>query len=195
MNELDNLYANARRARAEKDNVTAIKYHEMILEKESTSWETAFFSIYLKEIKTDFSEKAEAVVDVLNCLDHVLNLIKNYISDHNGQINAVKEVPSCCSELSSIAFTFNKAVFLKNEINNLWDSINEVPNNTANQDTVKEQLLDRCNISWVLDYSLGDKIENAFGEFDELHITAMNAWKAGVVIQNEMLEYVTNRDK
>lgn len=57
----------------------------MILEKESTSWEAVFFSIYLKAIKTDFSEKAEAVADVLNCLDHVLNLIKTYISDRNGQ--------------------------------------------------------------------------------------------------------------
>lgn len=56
-------------------------------------------------------------------------------------------------------------------------------------------MLNRCNNSWILDYSLGDKIENVFGEFDELHIIAMNAWKAEVVIQNEMLEYVTNKQE
>lgn len=107
----------------------------------------------------------------------------------------MKEVASCCSEIASLSFTFNKAVFLKNEINNLWDSINEVPNKESSQDTVKEQLLDRCNISWVLEYSLGDKIENEFGEYTELHAIVTDAWEAGVEIQNELLEYVTNKQE
>ena len=125
----------------------------------------------------------------------MLILIKKYVSNRDEQINAVKEVSFCSSDLASIAFTFNKAVFLKNEINNLWDSINEVPNNKSNQDTVKEQLLDRCNISWVLAYSLGDKIENEFGEYSELYVTITDAWKLGAKIQNELLEHVTNKQE
>ena len=195
MSKLENLYMNARRAKADKDYETAINYYEMILQMDATSWEAAFYSVYLKATKTELSEKAEAVVDVINCLDQVLNLIKEYIYDRNEQIDAVKEISSCCSELSSLAFTFNKAVFLKNEINNLWDSINEVPNKKSNQDAVKEQLLDRCNISWVLEYSLGDKIENEFGEYVELHVIVTDAWKAGVEIQNELMEYVTNKQE
>lgn len=195
MNELDNLYMNARRARDEKDNESAVKYYEMILHKEPTSWEATFFSVYLRAVKTELSEKAEAILAVLNCLDQTFNLIKYYISDRKEQINAVKEVSSCCSEMSSLAFTFNKAVLLKNEINNLWDSINEGQKSKSDQDVVKEQLLDRCNISWVLEYSLGDKVENKFGEYTELHITIAEAWKTGVKIQNELLEYVTNKQE
>ena len=195
MNEFETLYMNARRARDENNNDTAIECYEAILKGDSTSWKASFFVIYLNAVRVELSEKAEAVVDVLNCLGQVLNLIKNYVSDRNEQINAVKEVASCCSEIASLSFTFNKAVFLKNEINNLWDSINEVPNKKSSQDTVKEQLLDRCNISWVLEYSLGDKIENEFGEYTELHAIVTDAWEAGVEIQNELLEYVTNKQE
>ena len=38
-------------------------------------------------------------------------------------------------------------------------------------------------------------IENEFGEYTELHAIVTDAWEAGVEIQNELLEYVTNKQE
>lgn len=74
MNEFETLYMNARRARDENNNDTAIECYEAILKGDPTSWEASFFVIYLNAVRVELSEKAEAVVDVLNCLGQVLNL-------------------------------------------------------------------------------------------------------------------------
>lgn len=100
----------------------------MILLKDSTSWEAAFFSVYLRAVNAKLSEIAEAVVDVLDCLDRVLSLIKNYTSNHDEQINAVKEVSSCCSNTASLTFTFYHAAILQSEIDRLWDVVNDASN-------------------------------------------------------------------
>ena len=195
MNELENLYMNARRARETKENDTAIECYEKILQKDPTSWEALFFSIYLRAVKTDLSEIAEAVVDVLNCLDQVLSLIKNHVPNRDEQINALKEISSSCNNIATLTFTFYHAALLQSEINRLMNVVNDVPNKNSDQDAVREHLLDCCNIAWVLVYSIGDKIEDEFGEYAELHAVSIDAWKAGASFQNELLEYATNKQE
>ena len=195
MNELENLYMNARRAREAKENDTAIRCYEMILQRDPTSWEASFFSIYLRAVKTDLSDKAEAVVDVLNCLDQVLRLIKNHVPNRDEQINAVKEISSCCSNIATLTFTFYHTALLQSEIDRLMNVVNDVPNKNSDQDNVKENLLDCCNIAWVLVDSLGDKIEDEFTEYNELHVTSADLWKAGVGFHIELIEYSTDKEK
>lgn len=195
MNTIDNLYVNARRAKDEKDYETAVKYYEMILQEEPTSWEASFFSIYLRAVKTELSEIAEAVVDVLNSLNQVLSLIKNHLSNRDEQINAVREVSSCCGNIATLTFTFYHAALLQSEINRLMNVVNDVPNRNSDQNDVKEHLLDCCNIAWVLVYSIGDKIEEEFGDYTELHVVSADSWKMGVGFQIELVEYSANKEK
>ena len=44
--ELENLYQIARRAKNDNNKANAAKYYDMIMVKDPTSWEAAFFSVY-----------------------------------------------------------------------------------------------------------------------------------------------------
>lgn len=134
-------------------------------------------------------------MDVLNCLDQVLSLVKNHVSNRDEQINAVKEVSSCCNSIATLTFTFYHAALLQSEIDRLMNEVNDVPNRNSDQDTVREHLLDCCNIAWVLVYSIGDKIEDEFGEYAELHVVSADSWKTGAGFQIELIEYSTNKEK
>ncbi len=49
--ELDNLYQIARRAKADNNSVNGAKYYDLILVKDPTSWEAAFYVVYFQAME------------------------------------------------------------------------------------------------------------------------------------------------
>lgn len=90
--ELANLYQIARRAKDNNDYENAAKYYEMILVQDPNSWEASFYPVYFKALRSTIAQIYSAGISVTNCLDTVLQLIRDNISDHNEQKLAYTEV-------------------------------------------------------------------------------------------------------
>ncbi len=79
--ELQNLYELARRAKDTDNNDNGLKYYEMILLKDPTSWEANFYSIYFKALKCKIGEISEAATTVKKCIDTTFELICKNVED------------------------------------------------------------------------------------------------------------------
>lgn len=75
--ELKNLYEIARRAKDTNNSDNAAKYYDMILVKDPSSWEANFYTVYFKSMGCKIAEINSAATNMANCLEAVLELIKN----------------------------------------------------------------------------------------------------------------------
>lgn len=73
--ELTNLYQLARRAKAEENSNTAAKYYEMILMKDPSSWEAAFYSAYYTALNCTIAQIESAANAAANSVSSVLIII------------------------------------------------------------------------------------------------------------------------
>ena len=92
--ELKNLYQIARRAKDDDNAENAAKYYDMILIKDPESWEATFYVVYFNAMQCKIAHIQSAAVSVTNCIDTVLKLIKNNVTDEEEQKNAYMEVAS-----------------------------------------------------------------------------------------------------
>lgn len=88
--ELSNLYQLARRARNDNNAETAAKYYDLILVKDPSSWEAAFYSVYYRALECKIIQITSSVNSISNCLDSALSLIHEYSEDN--KIEAYMEV-------------------------------------------------------------------------------------------------------
>lgn len=90
--ELENLYQVARRAKEDNNDETAGKYYDMILAKDPTSWEASFYTVYFRSKQCKIAHIASVAVDLANCQNSVMALIRNYVKNEEEQLAAVKEI-------------------------------------------------------------------------------------------------------
>ncbi|MBD5128647.1 MAG: hypothetical protein HDT43_01795 [Ruminococcaceae bacterium] len=90
--ELSNLYQIARRAKVHNDIESAMKYYEMILIKDPSSWEGNFFSVYFRAIQCKILEIATTGTIMQNCIETTLQLISDNVSNGDERRMAVEEV-------------------------------------------------------------------------------------------------------
>ncbi len=102
--ELENLYQVARRAKNDNNDEIAGKYYDMILAKDPTSWEASFYTVYFRSKQCKIANIASAGMDVANCQNSVMALIRDYVKDEEKQIEAVKEVIASSATISSFLF-------------------------------------------------------------------------------------------
>lgn len=96
--ELSNLYQLARRAKSENNVENAAKYYDMILVKEPTSWEAAFYSVYYHALSCKVIQIESSVNSIQNSLDSVFDLIAYHLTDEDEKRQACMQVA-----LSSVA--------------------------------------------------------------------------------------------
>ena len=177
--ELENLYTIAHRAKDANNNEKAAKYYDMILVKDPTSWEASFYSVYFVAINCKSAEISSAANSVSNCLTTVLQLIKDNVADKDKQIEAVKEVASRCVSISSI----------------LYDAARKYCRSRSGhtQRMYIQEWHDNIIATYNILYTLGDGIDQIYGNYPELRSTAVDAWKGGII--KHKLEISNNFNK
>jgi len=176
--ELENLYQIARRAKSDDNSENAAKYYDMILIKDHTSWEAAFYTVYFKAKQSNILNMYSAIVSVDNCLKGVFESIKNNVKNVEEQVEAVKDIINSVSVFATLTLTTAL---------NHYDGID-----SSIKDKYFNETVSRCNASIALMYNCGDLIDKLF-DFAELKKQAANAWELGITI-NRMRKYTAIKE-
>ena len=150
--EFEKVLKNARRARDDKDYALAGLYYGMALDMDPDNWEGVFFYTYFRAIQCDVNEIGNAVNSVSNCLDTVLNLIKNNLGEEAEQEKAVTEVAIQTTYFADKCY--NIAINHYAVRHNAFDAINTL-------------------------YNLGDKLDEIFGDKNYANVLSIASWKTG----------------
>lgn len=170
--ELDNLYQIARRAKADNNSVNAAKYYDLILVKDPTSWEAAFYVVYFQAMECKIAQIQSAAISVSNCEDSILSLIKEHVPKVE-QYAAVQEVVLRSAMIASILATGAK------------NSYDEISSDIKSKYT--QEYLDRASAARDIMYTCGTQIERIFGDKPEIAKLAADAWKAGIGLHESIL--------
>lgn len=161
--ELANLYQVARRAKNDNNDESATKYYELILIKDPTSWEAAFYTVYFKARACKIAEIISTAYQLSKSTQTVLQMIKDNVTNKDEQIEAYTEVANNVMSLASTLFYAAK---------NHYESIDR-------------QIRDNYRNEWVTGatnaYSclekLGDKLDELFKEDTKANELSVEAWK------------------
>ena len=172
--ELTNLYEIARRAKNDNNSENALKYYDMILIKDPSSWEANFYVVYFRAMSCKIMEIGNAAVSVSNCLDSTLNLVKNNVVDVKKQGETIAEL---CSRLLVVSTT-------------LYSGAKNHYLNHSSADGSGQEYNHRTISSAHILYTFGDCLINNFE--DTYGLIAAEAWKQGIIIHND--DFLTRKE-
>lgn len=178
--ELENLYQIARRAKDDNNSENAAKYYDMILVKDPMSWEASFYVVYFKAMECKIAHIESAGISVANCVNSVLKLIKDNVDSKEEQVKAVREVELRCTSISGLLY--NAA------INHYKGIDSQIRHNYS------QQLNNNCFAAIQIMYNLGDNIDSLFGNYEELHMVAVSAWKDGIIKHNGIMPNLVQKE-
>lgn len=176
--ELENLYQLARRAKNDNNRANAAKYYDMILVKDPTSWEAAFFSVYFTAMSCVVARLQSAAISVSNCEESVLGLIRDYVPKEE-QASAVEDV---------MKYSILAATNLTAGAKSHYDGISP--------DIRNEYTQEYLNNVWAakdIAYTCGNQIDTIFGDNGEIGEYAVTAWKTGIAIHEEIIPCLADK--
>ena len=175
--ELENLYQIARRARDENNAGNAAKYYDMILVRDPTSWEAAFYTVYFQAMQCKIAEIQSAAISVQNCETNVLSLIYDYVP--------VDEQEYCVNIVASRCIVI--AIMLaKAARKNYTDTPLEI------QNRYKQEFIDNVCAAVNILYFAGTHIELIFNENNTVKANAAKLWEKGVELHESILPFVAD---
>lgn len=178
--ELANLYQVARRAKDANDNENAARYYDMILVKDPLSWEASFYAVYCNAMKCKIAEIQSAGASIANCINTVLNLIKDNVTNREEQKQAYTEVA-------------NRVI---NGVNILYNAATNHYSNISSQIRGKytQEWLNNCFAAIKCAYILGDSLDLLFGFDGEANKLSVRAWKNGVARHQALIGSLADTD-
>ena len=185
--ELENLYQIARRAKNDNNRANAAKYYDMIMVKDPTSWEAAFFSVYFTAMICMVAQLQSAAISVSNCEESVLGLIRDYVPKEE-QAAAVEEV---------MKYSILAATSLTAAAKSHYDGISSGSHyDVISSGIRKEYTREYVNNVWAtkdIVYTCGNQIDKMFGDNEEIGKYAVDAWKAGIAIHETIIPRLANK--
>lgn len=176
--ELKNLYEIARRAKDSNNSENAAKYYDMILVKDPSSWEANYYVVYFNAMSCKIGEISSAACSVSNCLESVLNLIKDNVTDKNEQGAALTEILLRNDLISQMLF---------NAARNHYEGIDDQVRGSFTQEYIY-----RASNSADIMYIYGNLVDTLFnGEYSD---KSVQSWKAGINIHKEYVYLLANKD-
>lgn len=169
--ELKNLYEIARRAKDSDNSENAMKYYDMILVKDPSSWEANYYVVYFKSMACKIGEIRSAAVSVTNCLEPVLTLIKNNVSDKLEQKTALTEILLRNIEISSMLAGGARSHYRGIDVSIAGQYLQEY--------------IDRAAASADIMYTYGNLVESMFDQ--DFYDTAVASWKHAIEIHKQYL--------
>ena len=148
---LDNLLQLARRSRDDNNDKEAAEYYNQILLDDPNNWEAVFYSNYLAASSTTVGNAVSTLTSLKNCLNTVFSLIDKIPDDEERQ-TAIKEVISKTNILGTLIWSAES-----NRYNNqsISAKLSEI---------VWKPFVSRVHAATLLQYELGDQIENHYAE-------------------------------
>lgn len=169
--ELENLYRLARRAKDDDNRENAVKYYDMILLKDPSSWEAAFYTVYFKAMACKVAQIRSAAKNVTNCIDTVLGLICENVCDKEAQEKAYTEVAQRTVTVARMLFNGAKNHYTRAD--DMW------------------KLADCLWAATQCAYTLGDELERVFGSDEKATDLSLSAWKQGIEWHQTAIFYKT----
>lgn len=178
--ELANLYQIARRAKDDNNGENAAKYYDMVLMKDPTSWEASFYVVYFKAMECKVAQIRSASISVANCIDTVLKLIKENVSDREEQKAAYTEVAQRVMLVASM---------LSDGATNYYNSID-----AQIQSKYRQEWLDNKFAAMQCIYILGDNLDLLFGTDTEANQLSVSAWKQGIAWHQSLMGILADKE-
>lgn len=163
---LANLWQVARRARDNNDSEGAAKYYDLIQIEDPTSWEASFYKTYFTAMNCRIGEIRSAAISVSNCLDTVMGLIRDHVTDKAEQRAAVREISGRC-----ITIATGLAQAAMSHYNGIDIEIEK---------KYREETADRLLAANRILFTCGDAIESTFAAEPETVKLAADTWRAGI---------------
>lgn len=176
--EVQRLYEVARRARDNNNAESAQKYYDMILVKDPSSWEANFYTVYYQSMCCKIKDIQSAAIQLGNCEDTVLELIRDNIPDPDEQRAAIDEVGGRLIAISHLLF--NAA---RNHYRNIDIKI---------RDNYLQEYGNNCQATRDILYKYGDFIINFFG--DTYGDIAAPCWKVAIEQHNSLMPNFTHKE-
>lgn len=164
---LDNLLQLARRSRDDNNDKEAAEYYNQILLDDPNNWEAVFYSNYLAASSTTVGNAVSTLTSLKNCLNTVFSLIDKIPDDEERQ-TAIKEVISKTNILGTLIWSAES-----NRYNNqsISAKLSEI---------VWKPFVSRVHAATLLQYELGDQIENHYAETKAYEKEMISAWRDGI---------------
>ena len=178
--ELKNLYQIARRAKHDENSENAAKYYDMILVKDPTSWEAAFYVVYYKAMSCRIAQIESAAYSVQRCINSVLNLIKDNVVDKEEQKKAYAEV---AIRVVAVSTMLNSAA-----VRNYKNIDSQIQNRYL------QEMLDRRLATVKTLYTLGNTLDSLFGNDKEAIELSVNAWEEAVSIHVVLIRFFQDQE-
>lgn len=178
--ELANLYQIARRAKDDNNGENAAKYYDMILVKDPTSWEASFYVVYFKAMECKIAQIQSAGISVSNCIDTVLKLIKDNVTDRDEQKKAYAEVATRVLLIASMLY---------NAADQHYNGIDAQIRYNYTQEWLNNEF---AALNCV--YVLGDNLDLLFGADKEANDLSVTAWKKGVSWHQTLIRHLADKD-
>ena len=176
--ELENLYQIARRAKDTDNDENALKYYDMILLKDSDSWEAQFYVVYFKARLCKIKEIENAAKSIKNCLPSVFALARR---NDLQRVEMNKVIFELLGRTNSIAEMLYKAT------RNHYDKY--APDMRAED---AQDYVDRTSAISELMYGFGDSLEL---EFSGLYgVVSAKAWEKGIEYHRLYIRYLVDRE-
>ncbi len=177
--EVANLYKIARRARNDKNNENAAKYYDMILVKDANSWEAQFYVYYCQAMSWAFSIES-AALRVSNCVNTVLDLIKETYDDPDERYKCVDHIAARVIEIESLLYNAEENYF-----KGLWG--------TPENEYMRTHIANVWATTTAL-YNSGDVVEAIFADDPNICEIAALLWRAGISQHAELVKYIAEKD-
>jgi len=177
--EVANLYKIARRARNDKNYENAAKYYDMILVKDANSWEAQFYVYYCQAMSWAFSIES-AALRVNNCVNTVLDLIKETYDDPDERYKCVDHIAARVIEIESLLYNAEENYFQGLSLN---PKLEYMRTHIANVWATTTAL-----------YNSGDVVEAIFADDPNICEIAALLWRAGISQHAELVKYIDEKD-
>lgn len=176
--ELINLYEVARRAKDSNNNENALRYYDMILIKDPSSWEANFYVVFFRAMSCKIAEIQNAAISLSNCIPSTLDLVKNNISNEDKQEKIVKELYLRISSISDMLY---------NAATNHYNGIDIQIRNKYIQEYIYNVFASKDIM-----YIFGDCLIISFG--DTYGTISADVWKQGVRMHNEFIKLLQDKE-
>lgn len=163
--ELKNLYEIARRAKEQNNCGNAMKYYDMILMKDPSSWEANFYSTYFKCKGCKLMELYSSANDLGNCITSVIELVKENIINQEEQSKILEEIYFKLVDIS------------RNMINASYSHYAQFSNVKGTAYEMANNILGTCQIL----FNLGDAINKNFTKKEHTNFM-LRSWKHGIIL-------------
>lgn len=176
--ELKNLYEIARRSKENNNSENALKYYDMILIKDPSSWEANFYVVYFRAMSCKIIEIQNAAISMINSIDSTLDLVKNNVTETEKQNQVITEIYLQLIAISEMLYSG-----AENHYNNIDISI---------KDNYVQEYVNNVSSATDIMYLFGNSLVYLFG--DTYGIIASESWKKGITMHNGYIRSLQDKE-